>query len=145
MPLDACVSWIAKFSGLSCPCFDIPTEMSGAKLEKIINGCVDELNTIFTIIPYGDNMFIDRKRSSTFTGSSSLVNDQSIIQHRVFLLYDQKVPLFEVISVRLADNTEKFRFDDAENERICNAIEHFIEERNLQSRCEEFSDVSFII
>ena len=109
---------------------------------EVLDDYVDMLNTVITIIPYNDDGLVEFQRSSVFTGSSPIVDGQSTLQYRVFLLCDYKEQLFEPIYVRLADNSEKFRFDDAEKENICKDVTDFIEQRNRQSEFKQFSNSS---
>lgn len=146
MRLHECMNWIAKASGIANPINGYFSRTLDCILKtmpaEVLDDYVDMLNTVITIIPYNDDGLVEFQRSSVFTGSSPIVDGQSTLQYRVFLLCDYKEQLFEPIYVRLADNSEKFRFDDAEKENICKDVTDFIEQRNRQSEFKQFSNSS---
>ena len=145
MRLDDCMNCIAKRSGISNPMNGIMTrslnvlskDTSNESLEAMLNDYVDLFNTALAVIPGNDNGLIDFKSISRFFGSSSMINDQSILRHVAFLLYDCKEQRFQPVYVVCSDGSEKFRFDETEKSRICDAIGNFIIEHNRESELSE--------
>jgi hypothetical protein len=139
MRLNDCMNSIAAVSGIQNPIeghmrriFNrISTNMTNDILNDMLSDYADLLKTILVIIAFDDNMVIDDKCISTFSGEST---GQSEYQQRVFIWYNVRQQLFAPFYVRQTDGSLKVCFNGNEEKSIVKEISDFIDKWNSESK-----------
>ena len=141
-----CMNFIANMSGIQNPMkaymeriiHRISTaSMTNDLLTDMLNDYADLFKINLRIFPFDENMLIDSKRNSLFTGASHTVDSQSEYQHCAFILYDYRQQIFTPLYVHRTDNSPKFCFHDNDYKNICIEISTFIEQWNDRSKSAE--------